>query len=540
MFRKRNCCIIVKEMAVMKQKWELALRAALIFAVVFIIAVIIIYLNYVPASDKAFSDDTLKDAKELVETPDPMTISIGMWGIQDAFGGDEVLSTIEKKFNVKLKPVNINYTNWTLEYQKMAASNNLPDIIAHDIVGSSTYAAWLAQKKIRALPSDLSNYPYLQEYMNLEYNQVFKEKAGDFYLIPRLTYPNDELWALDRCIVIRKDWLERLGLELPDSYEKFKQMLKAFAESDFDGNGVHDTIGLATENANTLEAIYLSIFPELSNIERGWMEEDGLWVPVYASKKTGEALSRAKELYDLGLLDHSFPYRSINQAFSLFIDNKSGAICCQYFSLLKYWNSLSGSTNHTDEIIILKPWPAKDGQTYRFTSSLHWSETYFSSNVSDEKMKKIMELYNFLLSEEAEKLFYHEDDAQWIDKNPSIDILSYLVRWDQEKIYEKTPYSIKIYGEENIDYADGMINWYRQNTKKVDYNYNIMFSNIPSKYLLPTYSEIQNEMIQIIIGEEDAISAWNKVMDNYNNKISMKRIFSEITASVNQESLNID
>jgi putative aldouronate transport system substrate-binding protein len=286
-----------------------------------------------------------------------------------------------------------------------------------------------------------------------------------------------------------------------------------------------------------LEAIYLSIYPELSNIERGWIKEDNRWIPVYASKKTGKALSQAKELYDLGLLDKSFPYRSINQAFSLFIDEKAGAICCQYFSLLKYWNSIDGIADDTKDIIVLKPWPAEDGQTYRFTSSLHWSETYFSSNVSDEKMAKIMEIFNYLLSDEADELFYHGGDDQWIDQNPSIDILSYLVSWEQEKIYDKTPYSIKIYGEENIDYANEMIEWYKRNTKKVDYNYDIMFSNIPDKYLLPTYNEIQNEMIQIIIGEADAATAWSEVMEKYNNKIFMKNIFNKITESVDQDGL---
>ncbi len=511
----------------MKQKWEFVLKAAALAAVLGLIIVIILYLKDVPASDNAYVEESAKSM-------DPMIISIGMWGIQDYLSGDEVLSIIEKKFNVKLKPININYTNWTLEYQKMAAINNLPDIIAHDIVGSSTYAAWVAQKKIRAIPSDLSRYPHLQEYMNLEYNQSFQEAAGEFYLIPRLTYPDEELWALDRCIVIRREWLEQLGLKLPGNYEEFKQMLKAFTETDFDQNGELDTIGLATENANTLEAVYLGLYPELSNIERGWIEEDGRWIPVYASKKTGEALARAKELYDLGLLDAGFPYRSINQAFSLFVDKKCGAIACQYFSLIQYWNSIEGVSDHSDDIIVMKPWPVEDGEKYRFTSSLHWSETYFGSQVSDEKMAKIMEIYDFLLSDEAEDLFYGGNAGDWINDNPSINALSHLVSWEQDKIYDKTPYSIKIYGEKNIDYANEMIEWYKLNTKSVDYNYNIMFSNIQEKYLLPTYNEVQNEMIQIIIGEEDAKSAWERVMKKYGDEISMNRIINKITEAVNE------
>ncbi|SHO43773.1 type 2 periplasmic-binding domain-containing protein [Anaerocolumna xylanovorans] len=503
----------------------------------FLVIVILICVYFIAGLLKSSSAEGNynKQPDHRRETEKPMEISIGMWGIQDCFDGDEVLTTIEDKFNVKFIPVDVNYTNWTQEYLKMAAADSLPDIIVHDIIGSSTYSAWVEQNKISAIPTNLSEYPKLQDYMNLDYNQNFQDDSGNFYFIPRLTYSDEKLWALDRCIVMRKDWLNKLNLSMPQNSEEFNTVLKAFTQSDFDGNGKQDTIGLATENLNTLEAIYLSVFPELSNVERGWMQEDNQWIPVYASKKAGAALNYAKELYSLGLLDKNFPYRTINEAFSLFTDGKCGAISCQYFSLIKYWNKIKNNKDYMDKIIVMTPWKTSDGNQYRFTSSLHWSESYFSAKVSDEKMKKIMQIYDFLLSDEASKLFYHQDDPSWTERNRSIDIFSYLVSWNQDTLYQYTPSSLDTYGADAIKYANQMIDWYSKNTERVNYNYDITFCSTPSKLRLPTYSTIQADMVQTIIGEEDAVAAWDKILAKYRAESPMDKAINEVTERANRQ-----
>ncbi len=472
-----------------------------------------------------------EDTKEITAEKERISISIGMWDIGEKLARDEVLSSIEDKFDITLNPVNVNYTNWTQEYQKMAASENLPDVIVHDIIGSATYSAWLSQGIIRPLPADLKDYPNLEKYMASEYIQNFKENDGKLYFVPRMTYPEESLWALDRCIVIRKDWLKELGLDLPQNDEEFKEALRAFTESDFDGDGKKNTIGLATENMNTLEALYLSVFPELSNIERGWMQEEGQRLPVYASKRAGKALAYTKELYDSGLLDQQFPYRTIQEAFSLFIEGKSGALCCQYFNLVKkYWNEANPEDMSLDKLAVIKPWAAEDGNRYSFSSSLHWSEIYFSSGVSDEKMNKILELFDYLLSGEAKALFYPEEDDQWMKKNPSIEVLSTLVSWNQQEFFEKAPYAVKIYGEENLDYATQLMNWYRNYTTPVHYDNRITFLSTPSKLLLPTYQEIKDDMIQTIMGKKDAEQAWEEVLEKYRSETPLEAAIREVTA----------
>ena len=45
-------------------------------------------------------------------------------------------------------------------------------------------------------------------------------------------------------VSIRKDWLDKLGLEQPKTIDDFYNVLKAFKEQDPDGNGANDTYGM--------------------------------------------------------------------------------------------------------------------------------------------------------------------------------------------------------------------------------------------------------------------------------------------------------
>ncbi|MBT3273080.1 MAG: extracellular solute-binding protein, partial [Spirochaetales bacterium] len=45
---------------------------------------------------------------------------------------------------------------------------------------------------------------------------------------------------------IRKDWLDNLGLDMPETMDEFYTVIKAFTEDDPDGNGKDDTIGMTS------------------------------------------------------------------------------------------------------------------------------------------------------------------------------------------------------------------------------------------------------------------------------------------------------
>ena len=63
---------------------------------------------------------------------DPVEISIAYWDADSAFVGDDVLSEIEDKLNIKITPVNITWDDYTQKIQLWASSGSLPDVFAGD------------------------------------------------------------------------------------------------------------------------------------------------------------------------------------------------------------------------------------------------------------------------------------------------------------------------------------------------------------------------------------------------------------------------
>lgn len=57
-----------------------------------------------------------------------------------------------------------------------------------------------------------------------------------------VTNPMD---AVPMAMFWRKDWLDKLGLEVPETLDDYEKVLTAFVEEDPDGNGKKDTAGLA-------------------------------------------------------------------------------------------------------------------------------------------------------------------------------------------------------------------------------------------------------------------------------------------------------
>ncbi|MEK0312608.1 ABC transporter substrate-binding protein [Cohnella sp. 56] len=69
------------------------------------------------------------------------------------------------------------------------------------------------------------------------------DKSGKIFRIP-----GDVPEASYMTTILRKDWLDKLGLPVPTTLDEYVNVLKAFANGDPDGNGKKDTYGLSGDN----------------------------------------------------------------------------------------------------------------------------------------------------------------------------------------------------------------------------------------------------------------------------------------------------
>lgn len=492
----------------------------------------------------AFTDgpgisSTYADPSTLTE----LTISIGDWEISAMTTGqsDAMRDCIEEKFAIRIEPVSVDWSNYKDYYQMHSATDSLPDVFATLTISSSDtndsafYETMIESGSISPLPDDLSAYPHLQALMEtLEYTRY---KDGHFYAIPRVSFVNPELSSSDAAMIVRRDWMEYLGLKNPTNLDEFISMITAFAKDDPDGNGQDDTIGY---NVNTLSAlgkwVMLGIAPEC-NVYSWIQADDGTYVPSWTTDDFLDVVSAYREMYESGGLDPDFYSKNPQEVLQDFAEGKLG--CLEYksspSSLLKLkeaWEAAGNEEDFSSCVDVLPIFAAPDGKHYSNSSSRFWSESYISSNVDAEKMDRILSLYDYLLSDEGlrmckyglEGVDYRLDEdgsveclldtseesltEQLQEKYPSISLFATLVTWGgTDADFEDSAINEVLYGKDCTRLAARDLAWNRTNTIQVERaeEFQIVPKEPSEKF---STSSAFSAFIQCIIGDGDAVEMW--------------------------------
>lgn len=160
-------------------------------------------------------------------------------------GTDFVLRAIEEKFQVDLK-----LTYATIDY--VSKQNAMLASSPPDMWYDKTWDGGLKYAK-DGLLADMT--PFITgETMPNYFKYWIKEDELKAYGLPygglhRAPLPYER--KSYRSYYIRRDWLNRLGLPIPESYEAYLNVLRAFRNDDPDGNGKKDTYGFSLSTGGT-------------------------------------------------------------------------------------------------------------------------------------------------------------------------------------------------------------------------------------------------------------------------------------------------
>ncbi|MGN7359759.1 extracellular solute-binding protein [Paenibacillus sp. SAF-054] len=474
-----------------------------------------------------------------------LDISLGMWDADKAFtnrDSDDLLKKVEGDFNVTLKPKNVSWSDYQEKFRLWAAADELPDIIATDMFNTATYNQWIEQGIIRPLPDDLSKYPNVKKVMDQADVQPLKVD-GKFYMIPRLTFDSTDEWVMERGLIVRKDWMEKLNIPVPKSYDDYKNMLIKFASEDPDSNGKKDTVGVTLRLPSFLDTPLLGSIPQYSN--EGWLYEDGKWIPSVASAKMVDGLKQLRDLYTSGGLDPDFPILKNDDGQEKFAQNKAGAIFNQISiaklaGLKTLWSKYQHDKPFEESVAILPIWPDLDGNTYRFVQTSFWSESYFSAKVDDVKMDRILKMYDFLLSQEGDMLvrygfegkdYKKEGDKILVtrpidaktgsmkalkDVYPSQQVLAMVARWREDTYLEDSVKRMQ-FGDALVEKVDEAYKKLTGEAKPIPTAFDIKLMSTPAKDKVMGIKFI-DDITKVVIGKDDPAKMWETVLKGYEAK----------------------
>lgn len=110
-------------------------------------------------------------------------------------------------------------------------------------------------------------------------------------------------------LYIRKDWLDKLNLDVPTTYQELLAVGEAFVNNDPDGNGKKDTIGLAIHKNILWGGSFgtLPLFQVFHAYPGYWITgNDGRLYDGITQPEIKNALAGMQDLYKRGILDREF------------------------------------------------------------------------------------------------------------------------------------------------------------------------------------------------------------------------------------------
>lgn len=210
----------------------------------------------------------------------------------------------------------------------------------------------IAQKDLPdvMIVQDMDELQYLVENDMIEdltdsYNNCMSETIKNIYqsygssIMDVVTF-DDRIMAIPETnisdgpnlIWLRKDWMDKLGLEAPRTLSDAEEIIRQFIEKDPGNNGVGSTVGLVADTSLCGGCGYSSeytldiVFAAYGAFPKQWIkDEDGNVVYGSVQPEAKKALEHIHEMYEEGILDRNFLMRTSSNIIELIVNGQCGS-----------------------------------------------------------------------------------------------------------------------------------------------------------------------------------------------------------------------
>lgn len=370
---------------------------------VILLECLLMMFNLFGCISKNQKQDISKDSNEI-------TIMAPLNGIVEPGDDDEIKAEIEKLTEEKVNFIWIPKEAYKQKSTMMISAGEFPDILVvedetEDIVkGVEQGGFW-----------NIS--PYIKNYKNLcNYDeQILKNSSfqGQVYGIYRYINP------IDNVIILRKDWMKKLNLQIPNTPEEFEEILRMFKENDPDGNNIDDTYGLEIAGADYNEFnLVVDQVAAWFGAANGWKEENNKLIPSFITDEYKNALIYIRKLYKDGLIDNKFYLKNTTEAQKNFEENKYGAIISNQANAIKLESQIKKKNINTDDILtVISKLEDSDNGKVLYNNGYSGILMFPKKGIkTEEKLKRVLNFMDKLNSKEGYILLNHGIE----DKNYSM------------------------------------------------------------------------------------------------------------------------
>lgn len=354
-----------------------------------------------------------------------------------AKAGSPIYTAIKNKVGVDIEAMNTGGSQFEDMLSLMQAEGDLPDIFLTNGPDNVEFFNRLIRNG-DALPiSDWVNeehYPninkHLKKYEFLRYNLTYGQ--GKAWFIPSAHHNEKSLY-------VRQDWIDNLNAKLadcligegviasageltaevrdkwqyktPSDLLEFYRLARAFTLYDPDGNGQNDTYGYISESNKDMDAWIYHAFgagwkdfmrdDETNEFTHADVHDGSKYATHFVTRLISEGYMSVDSLTgDNGGKQDKF---STGKAGMMYAHNWLNVIVSNIKSVDK---SLT-IEEATAKVALVAPPVGKDGTFYERGAPGFWQGFCINANASKSRIRKCLELYDFLLSEEGYELLQY-------------------------------------------------------------------------------------------------------------------------------------
>lgn len=338
------------------------------------------------------------------------------------------------------------------------------------------------------------------------------------YLIPRRQEKLSTSWYL------RKDWLDKVGGEIPTTLDEVLELAKKFTFEDPDGNGKDDTYGYSCNGLRGFQFIMNNYDTSAAN---QFVIRDGEVTSTLYGEHVKQALEMCKKFVDAGVVDPDIIANNGDAFRDKVIQGKVGIVTAAWGDFLKqtYVDQMKEVDPNVEWICFETP--AGDAGDEARLDDFDVSNTagnwVVSADVAkdDAKLQKVIELLNFIVSEDGTRLFsyglegrhYNVEDGVIVKTDLMTDECSWL--WPFQICYRDDSEYMKTKFPECAEYID-----FTQNEKRME-NYNTAV-NTPEGYHKEDLDKyISDNMIKFIYGQR-SIDEYDQFLSELDNSFQFQ------------------
>ncbi|MFM9327826.1 ABC transporter substrate-binding protein [Paenibacillus mesotrionivorans] len=319
------------------------------------------------------------------------------------YGDVEAYKEIQKRTNINLK-IQDNDTANLSQFNIMLASGTYPDIIY--VPGSYPGGiAKLVEDGVAIRLNELID-KYAPNYKKLldENPQIKKQVMLDDGTIAKFPQVNLDLrrnaWS---GTMIRQDWLDKVGLKTPTTIDEWYTALKAFKNTDLNGNGKLDEIPLGDQNSFGSIASFSTAYGLLTSFQINPNTGKAAYGPYEPAFK--DFLTTMRKWYQEGLIDSEFAATDKKGFEAKFSNNMVGAYGGTITGINTYKNQLK-STVPNFKLVGVTPPVGPAGKSYSGAGQLAQYVPLEGAVVSSQAKDKetVMKMLDFMISPEGSDL----------------------------------------------------------------------------------------------------------------------------------------